>query len=77
MIDANRDRAGELKLPGLFFLSTTDQVIDSAAIEKFYDEYGGQPKELVKLENSGHMIPVDLDWQVVVSEIDDFLQSAL
>ena len=74
LIDANRGRAAELKLPTLFFLSTTDQVIDSAAIEAYYNACGGDPKKLVQLEDSGHMIPVDLQWELVVEEIDVFLR---
>ncbi len=76
LIDANRGRAGELEIPCLIFLSTTDQVIDSSAIEEFYNEYGGTPKELIELNNSGHMIPVDLEWPTVANEIDEFLQRA-
>lgn len=75
LIDANRGRADELELPMLIFLSTTDQVVDSVAIEDFFEHSASSDKRLIRLENSGHMIPVDLEWRTVVEEIDRFVSN--
>ena len=72
LMDENRARAGDLDVPLLMFVSPEDKIISTPAIETYYRGWAGEPKKLVRLENSGHMIPVDLDWKTVESEIAEF-----
>lgn len=74
LIDANRRRATELTLPTLLFVTDSDRVIDPQSIRTFYEQTGSKRKRLVTLEDSGHMIPVDRQWQTVVEEIDNFVR---
>ena len=73
LIDANRGRASELSLPTLVVLAKQDRVVDSAATEKFFEQIGGPDKELLRLEQSGHNVPVDVEWETVTDAIKTFL----
>ncbi|MEM7476322.1 MAG: alpha/beta fold hydrolase [Planctomycetota bacterium] len=73
LIDANRGRAKEISIPALVILATDDTVVDSPAIESFYEGLGSSKKKLVKLDNSGHMVPVDFEWQDIVAETRSFV----
>lgn len=75
LIDENRGRAGEIHCPTLVFNAVEDQVVDPAAIETFYEQCASAAKELVRLEDSGHMVAVDVEWMKVVVETNDFLQA--
>jgi len=72
LMDENRGRAGEIETPLLMFVSTEDKIIDTPSIEQYYEQWSGEPKKLVKLSDSGHMIPVDVEWETVKDEINDF-----
>lgn len=73
LADANRGQAGKLTLPCLVFLAQEDQVVDSPAIADYYEQLGSSRKKLVVLENSGHVIPIDLEWQEVTRQIVEFV----
>ena len=75
LIDANAGRADEIQVPSLFFLAVEDPVVDSPAIEGFFNACGAADKELVRLDNSGHMAPVDLQWPLIVEELDEFVSA--
>lgn len=77
LIDRNRGRASEIRMPTLVFLSTSDKVVDSGAVENFFEDLGSSRKELVRLERSGHMIPVDFQWLDVVGQIDEFIRQSV
>ena len=74
LIDENKEHATELTTPMIVFVSTDDDVIDSAAIEEYFNGSHSSPKKLVKLDNSAHMIPVDYEWKAVVSDIAEFIE---
>ena len=74
LIAENRGRASQLELPLLMLVAPEDKIIDTAAIEAFYEQWGSTDKRLVRLENSGHMIPVDKDWEQVQREILKFVE---
>lgn len=75
LIDHNSGRASEIRKPTLMFLSESDQVVDSAAIATYFQELSAKPKELVRLSNSGHMVPVDYEWALVVDRIAEFIRN--
>jgi carboxylesterase len=74
LIDFNRGRAADLQLPLMMVLSKDDRVIDWQAAERFYEEALGEEKEVHFLEDSGHVIPVDFDWKILVQKIAEFAQ---
>ena len=74
LIDANRGQAKRLRLPALVFLSPQDQVVDSPAIREFFQDLNSERKQLVSLSNSGHMAPVDYQWNEIVAAIDQFIE---
>ena len=69
LIDRNRPEAERITAPLTLFLSTTDPVVDSPSAEAYFDEIGATDKRLVRLERSGHAIPLDLEWRAVLDEI--------
>jgi carboxylesterase len=73
LIDQNRGRAGDYQLPLLMILSPDDQVIDSAAAEAYYRDWGTDQKSLVWQRRAAHMIPLDFDWELAVDAISDFV----
>lgn len=73
LIDANRGRAPELGLPTLVVLAEQDRVVDSAATADFYEQLGSSEKELLRLKQSGHNVPVDLEWKTITNAIKSFL----
>lgn len=73
LVDHNKGRAAEIELPVLAFLAVDDQVVDSTAIEQYYEDLSSSRKKLVRLADSGHMVPVDLEWKQVVQDIHSFI----
>ena len=69
LMDRNRPQAKRITTPLTLFVSTTDPVIDTPAVEAYFGELGAADKRLVRLERSGHAIPLDLEWRSVVEEI--------
>ena len=76
LIDANRGRAGEIQCPTLVFNAVNDKVVDPNAIESFYEQCGSEAKGITRLSESGHMVPVDVEWMDVVEQTDKFLIGA-
>ena len=72
LMDANKTRATEFHTPALMVLSQKDRFIDTPACQSYYQAMQSTPKSLQILKQSGHAIPVDLDWQEVVGAIDQF-----
>jgi carboxylesterase len=62
--------------PLLMVLPREDKVTDNAAAQRFLAAAGARRKSLVVLENSGHVVPLDLDWPRVVEAIDAFVRDA-
>ncbi len=72
LIDNNRGRAGELKLPLMMVLSKDDKVIDWQAAKEFYDEAGSDKKTIFFTKDAGHAIPYDNGWQELADAIAKF-----
>jgi carboxylesterase len=74
LIDSLAGRAGEIHLPVLMVLSEEDQVIDYAYAEDYFNQLDTDDKKLVTLKNSGHVIPLDYEWEMVVGLTVDFVK---
>jgi alpha-beta hydrolase superfamily lysophospholipase len=70
-LQRNRNRAKMFTTPLLMVLGKPDLVIDNAAAERYFADYGG-PKRLLIAANSGHMLPIDYDWEMIVEETAKF-----
>ena len=70
----NAPRAADLQVPLLLILPKADAVTDNAASRRFFAAAGSRSKTLVVLENSGHMVPLDLDRDRAVAAIDGFVR---
>ncbi len=71
-----RDRAPEITVPVYTAVSTADKIVDTEAAVRFFEQLGSARKQLVRLDASGHVIPVDYGWQTVCSDIDAFIQAS-
>ena len=71
-----RDRAPEITVPVYTAVSTADKIVDTAAALRFFEQLGSGRKQLVRLDASGHVIPVDYGWQTVCADIDAFIQAS-
>jgi esterase/lipase len=74
LINQNRGRASELRMPQLMVVTRDDEVVDWQGAERYYAQAKGEPKRICILDNSDHEIPVDYQWKEVSHEIDDFLR---
>ena len=73
LIDANRNREAEIKLPVLLVLSERDQVNDHQASQRWFDKIGSKRKRLLWNNRSGHQLPYDFGWEDIVSGLVDFI----
>lgn len=69
LMDRNRTEAQRITTPLTVFVSTTDPVVDTPSAEAYFDGIDASDKRLVRLERSGHAIPLDQEWRSVVDEI--------
>lgn len=74
LVDANRGRAAELQLPMLMIVAQVDRIIDTPAAKKFFTQWGGDQKELIEQEKSGHMLTIDYQWREVMTAVADFAE---
>jgi len=73
VIDHNRVRATEISVPLLMFVAEEDPAVDTLAARRYFDAAGSEWKRLIVLDESGHLIPVDYQWRLVVTQMRDFL----
>ena len=69
LMDANFPRAAEWKVPVTMVVSSSDVVISTPAAKQYFSELGVEDKKLVELTNTGHELPIDLQWKEVVELI--------
>ncbi len=60
--------------PLLIIYSTLDRMIPRDSAQFTYDHVGSRDKTLVKLNNSGHVITLDSEWQTVADQTYQFIQ---
>lgn len=63
LIDANRQAAGELRLPVLMILAENDHVVDNAAAEEYFESIAAKSKRKIVQKESAHAIPLDYGWE--------------
>ena len=65
----------ELTSPVLIIYSTGDQVIAPDSAQYTYRRAGSRDKALVTLHDSGHVITVDRQWEIVAEKTHAFVQA--
>ena len=75
LVDHNHGRADEFTTPLMMVLSEEDKVIDSQAAEEFYQQAASEQKEVVFVDNCGHMPQVDTGWESLTRRIATFLRA--
>lgn len=68
-----RPRAGEIKAPALFLISSNDPVVSSATAKEFYENIGSKKKELFVYPEAKHELINDTIRQTVFADIKNFL----
>jgi alpha-beta hydrolase superfamily lysophospholipase len=79
LLDRNQAHPPLPRVPVLMFLADGDPVVDNEVATKFFEDCGSPSHapqgRLVKLDDSGHMIPLDQEWSKVVHDIARFVES--
>lgn len=68
------EQVGELKNPLLVVQSTNDHTVISDSANFIYDNAGSEKKELLWLEESGHLVTLDKEREKVFEKIVNFLK---
>ncbi len=71
--DAVKNRAANVKLPLIVFLSRSDRVVDYRAAERFFNGAGSAHKEIHYTDGAGHVIPLDNGWEKTTDLIAEFI----
>lgn len=74
MADVRRNLA-RIQCPILIIHSTQDAMIHPRSAQTTFDGIGTTQKELITLENSGHCITVDAEWEFVAARTFDFIEA--
>lgn len=69
LMDRNGPRAAEWQVPVTMILSSADPVVNTPVAKAYFEAMPVDDKSLVLLENSGHAIPLDQEWELVVEAI--------
>jgi carboxylesterase len=76
LLDRIDGRAAGFRVPLLMVLGRRDEVIDVEAAERFFRDCSSPRRELLVLEESGHMVPIDAGRERVPPAITAFLEKA-
>lgn len=74
LMDDNRSRASEIRLPLLMVLSRDDRVVDWRAAERFFENVSSSFRQLKFYDTSGHSLNVDRDRSAIVKEMIRFIE---
>lgn len=77
LMDQNAAFGDRLEVPVWVAISPDDVVVDSGAIERFYDRLDAQWKERFEASRSGHAIPLDYDADDVADRIAIFAREVI
>ena len=69
-----KERLGEIAQPTLIMHSKCDHTAAPESARYLYDHIASREKELVWLERSGHLLPLDVERQTVFAKTADFLE---
>lgn len=70
LMDQNLTAAERFETPVAMLLSNHDRVINTQAAADYFQRMASTEKELIRLENCGHEVPLDHDWPAVVEAIE-------
>ena len=68
-----KEHLGEVAQPTLIMHSRCDHTAAPESARYLYDHIASREKELVWLERSGHLLPLDVERQTVFEKTADFL----
>jgi esterase/lipase len=74
LLDRVEGRSTDFRTPLLMVLGARDEVIDIEAAESFFHDCASPRKELLRLEESGHVVPLDLGWESLPPAISAFFE---
>lgn len=77
LVDNNRGRGGEIRVPLLAVISRDDVVVNWEAAEAFYQQVASPTKKRLFTKDSGHQVPVDYDWEELTGEIEQFFRDTI
>jgi len=69
-----RSHLAEISVPVLLVQSTIDQSVSIGHVSKLYEHLGTEDKEIVWLENSGHVVVRDAEREKVLQATIDFIR---
>ncbi len=67
------DDLPEVRCPALLMHARQDRTVDPQTMPRILHQLGSSEKEMVWLENSGHVVTEDYDRQVVYTKVRDFV----
>ncbi len=74
--DAVRPRAADWRGPLLVAISSTDQIVDSAATKFFFSATNAAPARLSEFHAAGHVLPLDYGHDKLADKIVRFVRDA-
>lgn len=77
LMDKTRRGLPFVKVPALVVQSRKDNIVRPVSAEIIYRELGSSDKNLVWLEESGHIITADCEREKVFQEVNEFISSHL
>lgn len=69
-------RAPDFRSPMLMVVAGQDRVVDSAAAERYFGQVASPKKDLMRVEDAAHVVPLDAGWEDVVERVDVFVRDA-
>jgi carboxylesterase len=63
----------EVHTPTLLMHARQDKTVDPATMPRIYARLGAEDKQMIWLENSGHVVTVDYDRQLVCAAMERFI----
>ena len=63
----------EVHVPALLMHARQDKTVDPATMPRLYARLGSEDKRMIWLENSGHVVTVDYERQLVYAAIEEFI----
>jgi carboxylesterase len=72
-----RDSYSDFEQPVIIFQSWLDQTIDPDGAQELFDRVQSNDKQLIWLQNSGHHITLDAEWEIAAEKTAEFVRRIL
>jgi carboxylesterase len=69
-----QQRLNDINQPIIIFQGMLDQSVDPSGAQKIYDSVRSEDKNLIWLNQSGHIVTLDIEWQTVAMKTADFVE---